>query len=54
MKLNGYLLTITLGIALVSPTCRASFLGDDSEPSHQLSLADLVAYRAALSGRADR
>jgi hypothetical protein len=32
--------------------CGVWTLGDDAEPTHQLSLADLAAYRTALTGKA--
>ncbi len=34
--------------------CCASSFADDAESSHQLTLADLAAYRAALTGKATR
>jgi hypothetical protein len=44
-----------MALSLVSftrgPSCHASYLDDNPERSHELSLADLAGYRAALSGK---
>jgi hypothetical protein len=42
---------IALISVVMAPVCWASYLDDDLQTSHQLSLADLAGYRAALSGK---
>ncbi len=52
MKRVAHLQTIVLmWVILLAPRCRASSLDDQPQTSHQLSLADLAGYRAALSGK---
>jgi len=46
---SGTAFVIASILALV---CSTGSVADDSESSHQLTLADLAAYRAALSGKA--
>ena len=36
---------------VLAARCQASYFDDDSQTSHQLTLADLASYRAALSGK---
>ncbi len=52
MKHGACLLAIVCALAAVGPEFRSLFAGgDDDDTSHQLSLADLAGYRAALSGK---
>jgi hypothetical protein len=51
MSVFASLLAIALVSFAVAPRCRASSFDDNPETSHQLSLADLAGYRAALSGK---
>jgi hypothetical protein len=51
MKLGAHFQAILLMSVIVAPRCRASTLDDNPPTSHQLSLADLAGYRAALSGK---
>ena len=51
MKFNVYLLVVASASVNLALDCRASTADDDQETSHQLSLADLAGYRAALSGK---
>ncbi len=52
MKHGGCLLAIVCALAAVGAECRALFAdSDDDGTSHQLSLADLTGYRAALAGK---
>lgn len=51
MKLGAPFTAILLTSVIVAPRCRASDFDDDPQGSHQLSLADLAGYRAALSGK---
>jgi hypothetical protein len=51
MKPGEYLLIIALFGVIASPRARASSLDDDPQTDHQLSLADMAGYRAALSGK---
>jgi hypothetical protein len=53
MKLSASLLAIVTASAMLARDCRAWSSDDDQETSHQLSLADLAGYRAALSGKPD-
>jgi hypothetical protein len=46
-----FVLVIVLATMALDPDCRASSGDDDQETSHQISLADLAGYRAALSGK---
>ena len=50
MKLVTCLVTIVFS-GVLAARCQASCLDDDSQTSHQLTLADLAGYRAALSGK---
>ena len=52
MKLGAdFQMIVLMAVILVAPRCRASSLDDNPQTSHQLTLADLAAYRAALSGK---
>lgn len=51
MRAFASFLAIAVISIVVAPICRASYLDDDLQTSHQLSLADLAGYRAALSGK---
>jgi hypothetical protein len=51
MKLGAHFQAILLMSVILAPRCRASSLDDNPQTSHQLSLADLGGYRAALSGK---
>jgi hypothetical protein len=51
MKPGGYILAIVLFSNIPVPKCRALSDDGDRQTSHQLSLADLAGYRAALSGK---
>ena len=51
MKLGAHVHAILLMSVILAPRCRASSLDDNPQTSHQLTLADLAAYRAALSGK---
>lgn len=51
MKPGAHLRAIVLMSVFLAPICRASSQDDHSQPSHQLSLADLAGYRKALSGK---
>jgi hypothetical protein len=52
MKRVAHLQAIVLmSVIPLAPRCRASSLDDQPQTSHQLSLADLAGYRAALSGK---
>jgi hypothetical protein len=51
MKPGGYILVIGLFSMIPALQCRASSVDGDLQTSHQLSLADLAGYRAALSGK---
>lgn len=52
MKPGPRFQAIVLMSVILVPRCRASTLDDPPQASHQLSLADLAGYRAALSGKA--
>jgi hypothetical protein len=51
MKLGGLFLAIPLVSLMLGPQCQASYLDDNPQSSHEISLADLAGYRAALSGK---
>jgi hypothetical protein len=51
MKLGAHFQAILLMSVILAPRCRASSFDDNPQTSHQLSLADLAGYRAALSGK---
>jgi hypothetical protein len=51
MKPGGYILVIALFSIIPALQCQATSDDGDLQTSHQLSLADLAGYRAALAGR---
>jgi hypothetical protein len=51
MKPGAFVVRIALFGVIALPQARASFLDDDPQTDHQLSLADMAGYRAALSGK---
>jgi hypothetical protein len=51
MRAFATFLAIAQISVVVAPICRASYFDDNPETSHQLSLADMAGYRAALSGK---